>query len=120
MVADIQSVKAFSTKTGQESWNYKNTFRVAPHGANTAVSTFEDYVILTSWIDNTLKIMKPESGEILGSLEDLNVPVSATKFKDSIAVALDGDGTITLFNFDNKKPIILASGFLAPTHVINY
>ena len=120
VVADIQSVKAFSTKTGQESWNYKNTFRVSPLGANTAVSTFEDYVILTSWVDNTLKIMKPESGEILGSLEGLNVPVSATKFKDSIAVALDGDGTITLFSFDNKEPIILASGFLAPTHVINY
>jgi sugar lactone lactonase YvrE len=120
VVADIQSVKAFSTKTGLESWNYKNTFRVAPLGANTAVSTFEDYVILTSWVDNTLKIMKPESGEILGSLEGLNVPVSATKFKDSIAVALDGDGTITLFSFDNKEPIILASGFLAPTHVINY
>ena len=64
--------------------------------------------------------MKHQSGEILGSLEGLNVPVSATKFKDSIAVALDGDGTITLFSFDNKEPIILASGFLAPTHVINY
>ena len=120
VVADVQSVKAYSTINGLESWNYKNTFRVSPIGANTAVSTFEDYVILTSWVDNTLKIMKPESGEILGSLEGLNVPVSATKFKDSIAVALDGDGTITLFSFDNKEPIILASGFLAPTHVINY
>ena len=120
VVADVQSVKSYSTINGLESWNYKNTFRVSPIGANTAVSTFEDYVILTSWVDNTLKIMKPESGEILGSLEGLNVPVSATKFKDSIAVALDGDGTITLFSFDNKEPIILASGFLAPTHVINY
>ena len=120
VVADVQSVKSYSTINGLESWNYKNTFRVSPIGANTAVSTFEDYVILTSWVDNTLKIMKPESGEILGSLEGLNVPVSATKFKDSIAVALDGDGTITLFSFDDKEPIILASGFLAPTHVINY
>ena len=120
VVADVQSVKAYSTEGGSESWNYKNTFRVSPIGANTAVSTFEDYVILTSWVDNTLKIMKPESGEILGSLEGLNVPVSATKFNKSIAVALDGDGTITLFNFENKEPKILASGFLAPTHVINY
>ena len=80
VVADVQSVKAYSTMSGLESWNYKNTFRVSPIGANTAVSTFEDYVILTSWVDNTLKIMKPESGEILGSLEGLNVPVSATKF----------------------------------------
>ena len=120
VVADVQSVKAYSTEGGSESWNYKNTFRVSPIGANTAVSTFEDYVILTSWVDNTLKIMKPESGEILGSFEGLNVPVSATKFNDSVAVALDGDGTITLFNFDTNQSTLLASGFKAPTHIINY
>ena len=120
VVADVQSVKAYSTMNGLESWNYKNTFRVSPIGANTAVSTFEDYVILTSWVDNTLKIMKPESGEILGSFEGLNIPVSATKFKDSVAVALDGDGTITLFNFETNESTLLASGFEAPTHIINY
>jgi WD40 repeat protein len=120
VVADVQSVKAYSTSNGLETWNYKNTFRVSPIGANTAVSTFEDYVILTSWVDNTLKIMKPESGEILGSFEGLNVPVSATKFNDSVAVALDGDGTITLFNFETNESSLLASGFKAPTHIINY
>ena len=29
VVADIQSVKAYDSETGQESWNYKNTFRVS-------------------------------------------------------------------------------------------
>ena len=43
VVADIQSVKAYSTKNGSESWNIKNVFRVSPHGANTAVSSFDNY-----------------------------------------------------------------------------
>ena len=120
MIADIQSVKAYNSNDGKEAWNYKNTFRVSPIGANTAISSFGDYAILTSWVDNSLKIMKPDTGEIIESLEGLNMPVSATKFQDSIAVAMHGDKTITLINFDGRSPRILADGFLAPTHVINY
>ena len=120
MIADIQSVKAYNSNDGKEAWNYKNTFRVSPIGANTAISSFGDYAILTSWVDNSLKIMKPDTGEIIESLEGLNMPVSATKFLDSIAVAMHGDKTITLINFDGRSPRILADGFLAPTHVVNY
>ena len=60
-IADVQSVKAYNSGNGEEAWNYKNTFRVSPIGANTAISTFNDYLILTSWVDNNLKIMKPET-----------------------------------------------------------
>ena len=120
VVADIQSVKAYNSIDGREAWNYKNTFRVSPLGANTAISSFGEYAILSSWVDNTLKIMKPETGEIVESLEGLNMPVSATKFEDSIAVAMHGNGSITLLNFDGRPSRILADGFLAPTHVINY
>ena len=31
-----------------------------------------------------------------------------------------GDGTITLFNFETNESTVLASGFKAPTHIINY
>ena len=120
IVADIQSVKAYSLIDGSESWNYKNVFRISPHGANTSVSTFDDYVILSSWLDNHVKIMRPDTGEILESLDGLNIPVSATKYGDRIAVALQGDKSITLFNVQNGEGEILADGFMAPTHVINY
>ena len=120
VVADIQSVKAYSTIDGSESWNYKNVFRVSPHGANTAVSSFDNYVILTSWLDNHVKIMRPDNGEIVESFEGLNLPVSATKYNDQIAVALHGNKSIMLFNPGTGEREILADGFEAPTHVINY
>lgn len=120
VVADIQSVKAYSTKDGSESWNIKNVFRVSPHGANTAVSSFDNYVILTSWLDNHVKIMRPDTGEIIKSLDGLNLPVSATKYNDRIAVALHGNKSITLFDANSGEENILAEGFGAPTHVINY
>ena len=120
VVADIQSVKAFSTKDGSESWNYRNVFRVSPHGANTAVSSFDNYVILTSWLDNHVKVMRPDTGEIMESLDGLNLPVSATKYMDKIAVTLHGNKTVTLFDVNSGEANILAEGFGAPTHVINY
>ena len=120
VVADIQSVKAYSTKNGDESWNYRNTFRISPMGANTAVSTFKNNLILTSWLDGHIKIMRPDNGEILESLENLNVPVSATKFNDLVAIAMHGDQSITLHNFKTGINSILADGFIAPTHVVNY
>ncbi len=120
VVADIQSVKAYDTMDGSESWNYRNVFRVSPHGANTAVSAFDNYVILTSWLDNHVKIMRPDTGEIVESIDGLNVPVSATKFNNRIAVALHGNRSITLFNAKSGKGEILADGFEAPTHIINY
>ena len=120
VVADIQSVKAYNTIDGSESWNYKNTFRVSPMGANTSVSTYDNNLILTSWLDGHIKIMRPDNGEILESLENLNVPVSATKFKDHIAIAMHGDQSITIHNFKTGTNSILADGFIAPTHVVNY
>ena len=120
VVADIQSVKAYSTIDGSESWNYKNVFRVSPHGANTAVSSFDNYVILTSWLDNHVKIMRSDNGEIVESFEGLNLPVSATKYNDQIAVALHGNRSVMLFNPGTGAREILADGFQAPTHLINY
>ncbi len=120
VVADIQSVKAYNTNDGSESWNYKNTFRVSPMGANTSVSTYGNNLILTSWLDGHIKIMRPDNGEILESLENLNVPVSATKFNDLVAIAMHGDQSITLHNFKTGINSILADGFVAPTHVVNY
>ena len=120
VVADIQSVKAYSLDDGSESWNYKNVFRISPHGANTSVSNFNENIILSSWLDNHVKIMNPNTGEILKSLEGLNIPVSATKYGELVAVALQGNGSITLYDFSTGKGEILADGFSAPTHVINY
>ena len=120
VVADIQSVKAYDSETGQESWNFKNTFRVSPMGANTSVSTFNNNLILTSWLDGHVKIMRPDTGEIIGSLENLLIPVSATPFKNKVAVTLHGNGSVTLFDMQSKSSEVLADGFMSPTHIINY
>ena len=48
------------------------------------------------------------------------MPVSATKYNDQIAVALHGNKSVMLLNPGTGEREILADGFQAPTHVINY
>ena len=120
VVADIQSVKAYSLEDGSESWNYKNTYRISPQGLNFSVASDDKSLILSSWFDNNVKIMNPDTGEILESLEGLNVPISAVKYGEHIAVALHGNGSVTLYDVASGEEEILADGFSAPTHVITY
>ena len=90
VVADIQSVRSFNIDTKNQDWVLRNIFRASPLGANTSAAILDDHVLLTSWVDNTVKILDPISGKIIKSFEGLNIPVSAAKYKDSYVVALHG------------------------------
>ena len=119
IVADIQSVRAFNIDDKNQEWVLRNIFRASPLGANTSAAILDDHVLLVSWVDNTVKILEPESGNIIKSFEGLEIPVSAAKFKDSYVVALHGNSSISILNEDGSLEI-LSNDFDSPTHVIPY
>jgi sugar lactone lactonase YvrE len=91
VVADIQSVRAVSARTGDDVWTLRNIFQFAPIGTATAIANHGADLLLTSWLDNSVKVLDPISGEITQALTTLNVPVSAVKFGDHYAITLHGD-----------------------------
>ena len=119
VVADIQSVRAFNLSTKEEDWVLRNIFRSSPLGASTSAASLDNNIILTSWLDNTVKILNPSNGEIIKSFEGLNIPISTTKFDGHYAVALHGNTSISLLKEDGTLKI-LSDEFDSPTHVINY
>jgi hypothetical protein len=119
VIADIQSVRSFNINNRNQDWVLRNIFRVSPLGANTSVAILDDHVLLTSWVDNTVKILDPISGKIVKSFEGLNIPVSAAKFNDSYVVALHGNSSISILKDDGSLEI-LSEAFDSPTHVIPY
>ena len=119
VVADIQSVRSFNIDTKNQDWVLRNIFRASPLGANTSAAILDDHVLLTSWVDNTVKILDPISGKIIKSFEGLNIPVSAAKYKDSYVVALHGNSSISILKDDGSLDI-LSDEFDSPTHVIPY
>ena len=120
IVADIQSVRAFNLETGKESWVLRNVFRLSPIGSNTSINSVDELLILTSWLDNTLKVLEPKTGKILKTIDGLAIPVSATKFGELFAVALHGNHSVSLISPSGGDVRILSDDFDAPTHVINY
>ena len=120
VVADIQSVRAVNARTGDDVWTLRNIFQFAPIGTATAIANHGADLLLTSWLDNTVKVLDPISGEITLALTTLNIPVSAVKFGDHYAVTLHGDNTLSLFADDGSLISVLSDDFDAPTHVVHY
>lgn len=120
VVADIQSVRAVNARTGDDVWTLRNIFQFAPIGTATAIANLGADLLLTSWLDNTVKVLDPISGEITLALTTLNIPVSAVKFGDHYAVTLHGDNTLSLFADDGSLVSVLSDDFDAPTHVVHY
>jgi sugar lactone lactonase YvrE len=120
VVADIQSVRAVNARTGDDVWTLRNIFQFAPIGTATAIANHGADLLLTSWLDNTVKVLDPISGEITLALTTLNIPVSAVKFGDHYAVTLHGDNTLSLFADDGSLVSVLSDDFDAPTHVVHY
>lgn len=118
VIADIQSLRAVDAVTADDVWTLRNIFRFAPIGTVTAVANHGANLLLTSWLDNTVKVLDPSSGEISLSLNNLNIPVSAVKFGDHYAVTLHGNNTLSLFEEDGSLFSVLSDDFGAPTHVI--
>ena len=119
-IADLQSVRSINMVTQSEDWVIRNVFRVAPIGTTTSIAPVGGKLLLTSWLDNSVKILDPLTGEIVHSIENLDVPVSCAAFNGFYAVALHGNSSVSLFRADGSLHKVLSSDFDAPTHVIPY
>ena len=119
-IADLQSVRSINTITQSEDWVIRNIFRVAPIGTTTSIAPVGGNLLLTSWLDNSVKILDPITRELVHSIENLNVPVSSAAFNGFYAVALHGNSSVSLFRADGSLHKVLSSDFDAPTHVIPY
>ena len=119
VVADIQSLRAVDIATRNDVWVLRNIFRSAPLGTTTSVSNDSGNLLLTSWLDNSVKVLDPKTGEIVKSIEGLGIPVSAVPFGEFYAVALHADSSVSLLNQDGSFHSVLSDDFEGPTHIVS-
>ena len=120
VVADLQSLRGVDIATTKDAWVLRNIFRSAPLGTTTAVANHGENLLLTSWLDNSVKMLDPKTGEIVQSIEGLGIPVSAIPFGEYYAVALHADSSVSLLNQDGSFHSVLSDDFDGPTHVISF
>ncbi len=120
VVADLQSLRGVDIATRKDAWLLRNIFASSPLGTITAVANHGENLLLTSWLDNTVKILDPKTGEIVQSIEGLGAPVSAISFGEYYAVTLHADSSVSLLNQDGSLHSVLSDDFDGPTHVISF
>lgn len=120
VIADLQSLRGVDIATQKDSWILRNIFRSAPLGTTTSVANHGENLLLTSWLDNSVKVLDPKIGEIVQSIEGLGNPVSAVPFGEYYAVALHANSSVSLLNQDGSLHSVLSDDFGAPTHLVAF
>jgi len=114
VVADFHSIRAFEADTGEASMVQRNILGVSEIGSIVSIAEDGDNLLLTSWMDGSVRIWDPVNEKTVARFDELAAPIHAVRFGASIAVTLHGTGTLALLAADGTVSE-LASGFTAPT-----
>jgi sugar lactone lactonase YvrE len=115
VVADLQSVRGFDADTGESTFVHRNVFGVSEMGSATNISMDGANMILTSWLDGTVKIWDPEAASLVASHGPLAQPVSALRYEGRIVVAEHGSGRVIALGSEGAEAAVIASNLPAPT-----
>jgi len=116
VVADFHSLRGYAPDTGTELFVQRNVLGVSELGSIVAVADDGEHLLLTSWMDNNVRVWDPETQQTLARYEDLPLPIQAIRFNGRIAVTLHGTGAVALID-DSSEVVELATGFTAPTGI---
>jgi sugar lactone lactonase YvrE len=116
VVADFQSIHGYDATSGESTFVNRNVFSVGEMGSVTNIAADGANLILTSWLDGTVKIWDPANQKVIESHSGLIGPVSAIRYAGRIFVAEHGQGRIIALNAKgNRKSETIMSGMHAPT-----
>jgi sugar lactone lactonase YvrE len=120
VIADLQSLRGFDAQTGVATFVERNVFGISDMGSVTNVAVDGENLILTSWLDDSVKVWDPEQRSVLVSHSELAGPVSAVRYAGRIVVAEHGRGRVIAIEDAPGEPKshrieAIVSGLPAPT-----
>jgi WD40 repeat protein len=122
VVADMQSIRGFDGDSGAQVFFQPNVFGTGEMGGitNVAVDTSNGTnLILTSWLDGTVKVWNPKTRKLVMSHPDLEQPVSAIRYGEWLVITEHGRGrVIAIGPNDPINKMLLVSGLPAPTGLV--
>lgn len=93
-VADFFSLRGFDPRTGRQAFVERSIIGVSPLGFPLTVSSDAGNLLLSSWPDNLVQVLDPETGEIVESHPDFALPLNAIRFQGDLVVAELGTGGV--------------------------
>jgi sugar lactone lactonase YvrE len=120
VIADLQSIRGFDASTGASTFVERNVFGVSEMGSVTNIAIDGENLLLTSWLDGSVKVWDPNERKVLESHTELAGPVSALRYAGKLVVAEHGKGRVISIGassgeLQSHHIEVIATGLPAPT-----
>jgi hypothetical protein len=116
LVTDLHGIRGYDPASGEPTLLQRNVFGVGELGTVLAVAPDGKNLVLSSFMDNSVRIWDPVAEHTLKRWDDLALPVSAVRYGTGIAVALHGSNSVELLG--DGDPTVIATAIAAPTKLV--
>jgi sugar lactone lactonase YvrE len=113
IVADLHAVRGIDPTTGASTFVARNILGVSELGSSLSAAADGDQVILTSWLDNDVRVWDPATQKVVEQYRELGEPVDALRYMGQIVVSEHAKHRVITIDGDNIT--VLAEGLEAPT-----
>ena len=116
VVADLQALRGFNAATGAVSFAERNVLGVSAVGSSLNVAIDGDRLILSSWVDNDVRVWDPATHSVVEQYTALGEPVAAVRFGRALAVVEHKLHRVILIEGGSKS--VIAENLVAPTGLL--
>tara|TARA_A100000164_G_scaffold24634_1_gene19390 strand:- start:147 stop:1766 length:1620 start_codon:yes stop_codon:yes gene_type:complete len=117
VLADLHAIRAYTT-SGAEAFTQRNVLGTGVMGGALNIADDGDDLILTSWVDNDVRVWNQEEQRVKWRSSGLSAPVSAVRYQGLIAVAEHGENRVIGLNELGEIESIFAEELPAPTGLV--
>ena len=112
VVADLQALRGFDGATGAATFVERNILGVSPIGSSLTVAPDGDLLVLSSWVDEDVRVWDPVAHKVVERHGGLGGPVDAVAFDGGVAISEHANHRVISIKGDSTT--VLAEG-LEPT-----
>jgi len=105
IVADLHALRGFDGDDGAPTFTARNILGVSPQGSALTVSSDGDRLVLSSWVDEAVRVWDPRAERLIEEHTGLASPVNAIRFGKGLAVALHGEHRVVLIDGEQSTPL---------------
>jgi sugar lactone lactonase YvrE len=113
VVADLQALRGFDRASGAVAFTERNILGVSEVGSALTVAAAGDGLVLSSWIDEDVRIWDPVARRIVERHGDLGAPTDAIAFDGGLAVSEHANHRVIAIRDGQVR--VLAAGLGEPT-----
>ena len=114
VAADLHAIRAYKTN-GDEAFVQRNVLGTGKMGGALNISADGEDLILTSWVDNDVRVWNQKDQLVKWRKTELLAPVSAIRYGDLIVVAEHGNQRVIGLDSSGEVVTVFAENLPAPT-----